>query len=155
MMEKAIFFSGYGTSYFYKNDSLVKRNLELFPETLPALRFLSRRGYLLVLTAPEMQEYKAFQSCLKDKRITVQYWNGREEDVDALIEKHFLNIQDCFFITDGHYLQEYLPLGWQTILVLTGKGVSTLDILDPPQLEQIYDICKDIYAAAISIAIHK
>lgn len=154
-MEKAIFFSGFGTSYFYENDSLVKRNLELYPETLPALRFLSRRGYLLVLITPDMQEYKAFQTSLKDKTMMLQYWNGREEDIDALIEKHFLNIQDCFFITDGHYLQEYLPLGWQTILVLTGKGVSTLDILETTQLAHICDICKDIYAAAISIAIHK
>lgn len=154
-MEKAIFFSGYGTSYCYEKNNSMRRNLELYPETLPALRFLFRRGYLLVLLTPELQEYKAFLSCLKDKTVKVQYWNGCEEDLDALIEKHFLNIQDCYFITDGYYLQEYLPLRWHTILVLTGKGVSTLDLLDPPQLEKIYDICKDIYAAAISIAIHK
>jgi histidinol phosphatase-like enzyme len=154
-MEKAIFFSGCGTSYFFENDIAVQRNLELYPETLPALRFLSRRGYLLVLIAPEVQEYKAFQNSLKDKTITLKYWNGREEDLEALLAEHLLNLQESYFITDGRYLQEYLSFGWQTILVLTGKGVSTLDSLEPRQLEKVCDVCKDFYAAAISIAIHK
>jgi hypothetical protein len=154
-MGKAIFFSGCGTSYFCENNSCVKKNLEMYPEVLPALRFLSRRGYLPVLITPELQEYRLFQSSLKDKTITLQYWNGREEDLDALLEEHFINLQECFFITDGKYLQDFLPLGWQTILVLTGKGVSTLDCLETWQLEKVCDICKDIYAAAISIAIQK
>ena len=154
-MEKAIFFSGCGTAYSVGTDNFTKKKLELYPETVPALRFLHRRGYLTVLISPELQEYKLFQSSLKDKTLMPEYWNGREEDLDILLEEQFINVQESYFVTDGSYLQEWLQLGWQKILVLTGKGVATLDSLETEQLKKICDVCKDIYAAAISIAIHK
>lgn len=151
-MAKAIFFSGCGTSYTLNNTA--RRNLEIYPETLPALRFLGRRGYLLVLVTPEFQEYQLLQTSLKDKTLSLVYWNGREEELAALLQEKAINLPDSYFITDQRYLQELLFLDWQTILVLTGKGVDTLQKLERQQLEKVVDICKDIYAAAISIALH-
>lgn len=152
-MEKAIFFCGCGTSYSVGNT--LKRSLEIFPETLPALRFLGRRGYLLVLVTPEFQDYKLFQTNLKDKTIKLEYWNGLADDLDSVLGGKLINLQESYFLTDGTYLQELLHLGWKTILVLTGKGVYTLHNLDVRQIEEVSDICKDIYAAAISIVINK
>jgi hypothetical protein len=149
---KAIFFSGCGTSYTVNNT--VKRSLEIYPATLPALRFLGRRGYLLVLVTSEFQEYQLLQTGLKDKSLSVLYWNGQKEELDALVEKNSINLSDSYFVTDSDYLQKVLFFDWQTILVLTGKGVATLQKLDVQQLEKVADICKDIYAAAISIALN-
>lgn len=151
-MAKAIFFPGCGTAYTASNT--VKRNLEIYPETLPALRFLGRRGYLLVLVTPEFQEYKLLQSGLKDKTLSLAYWNGREADLDVLLEEKGINLGESYLVTDSRYLQELLFLGWQTILVLTGKGVDTLQKLEAQQLEKVADICKDFYAAAISITLN-
>jgi hypothetical protein len=152
-MEKAIFFCGCGTAYSFSNTA--PRNLEIYPETLPALRFLERRGYLLVMVTPEFQDYKLFQNSLKDKTIKLVYWNGLIEDLDGVLGENLINLQESYFITDGTYLRELLHLGWKTILVLTGKGVYTLHYLDVPQLEEINEISKDIYAAAISVVINK
>ncbi len=152
-MSKAIFFSGCGTAYLTNNS--VKRNLELYPETLPALRFLARRGYLLVLVTSEFQEYKLLQAVLKDKSLALLHWNGREEDLDCFLEENTINLKESYFVTDSRFLQEALYQGgWQIILVLTVKGVDTLEKLGSSQLEKITDICKDIYAAAISIVLN-
>jgi hypothetical protein len=152
-MEKAIFFCGCGTSYAAGNAR--NKSLEIFPETLPALRFLGRRGYLLVLVTPEFQDYKLFQTGLKDKSLKLEYWNGVAEDLESVLEEKAINLQESYFLTDGTFLQELLHLGWKTILVLTGKGIYTLHNLTVCQVEEMDDICKDIYAAAISIAIKK
>ncbi|MGI6587578.1 MAG: hypothetical protein ACOX2N_02080 [Peptococcia bacterium] len=151
-MGKAIFFSGCGTSYAVNNT--VKRSLEIYPATLPALRFLGRRGYLLVLVTPEFQEYQLLQTGLKDRTLSLVYWNGYKEDLNVLVEEKAINLRESYFITDHRYLQEFLFFDWQTILVLTGKGVATLQKLDRSQLEKVADICKDIYAAAIRIALN-
>lgn len=152
-MSKAIFFSGCGTACVTNNS--VKRNLEIYPETLPALRFLARRGYQLVLVTSEFQEYKLLRAVLKDKAISLLYWNGRTEDLNSFLEKHAINLRESYFVTDSRYLQETLSQGsWQIILVLTGQGVDTLQKLGAPQLEKVTDICKDIYAAAISIVLN-
>ena len=152
-MSKAIFFLGCGTAYLTNNS--VKRNLEIYPETLPALRFLARRGYQLVLVTSEFQEYKLLLAVLKDKSLPLLHWNGREEDLEAFLEENAINLMESYFVTDSRYLQEALSQGsWQTILVLTGKGVDTLQKLGSQQLEKIADICKDIYAAAISIVLN-
>jgi len=152
-MSKALFFSGCGTAYLTNNG--VKRKIEIYPETLPALRFLARRGYRLVLVTPEFLEYKLLQAELKDKTLPLLQWNGREEELDAFLEKNKIKICESFFVTDKRYLQEALSFGYgQIILVLTGKGVDTLQKLEAQQLEKIMDICKDIYAAAISIALN-
>ncbi|HHY06801.1 MAG TPA: hypothetical protein GX532_07505 [Clostridia bacterium] len=152
-MTKAIFFSGSGTSYTV--NCTVKRSLEIYPATLPALRFLGRRGYLLVLVAPEFQEYRQLQTGLKDKTLSLGYWNGQKEDLELLIKENAINLRESYFITDHYYLQELLFFDWRTILVLTGKGVATLQKLNEEQLKKVVDICKDIYAAAISIALQR
>jgi len=152
-MSKAIFFSGCGTAYLTNNS--VKRNLEIYPETLPALRFLARRGYQLVLVTPDFQEYKLLLAVLKDKTLPLLHWNGRAEDLDSFLEENVINLQESYFVTDSRYFQEALNQdSWQTILVLTGKGVDTLQKSSAQQLKMITDICKDIYAAAISIALN-
>lgn len=152
-MSKAIFFSGCGTVYTTNNT--IKRNMEIFPETLPALRFLARRGYCFILVSSEFQEYQLLQNGLKDKTIPLLFWNGREDDLDNFLENNCIDLEDSYFVTDSRYLQEALTInGWQIILVLTGKGVETLQNIDSQQLEKITDICKDIYAAAISIVLN-
>jgi len=152
-MCKAIFFSGCGTAYLTNNS--VMRDLEIYPETLPALRFLARRGYQFVLVTSEFQEYKLLQAVLKDKTLPLLHWNGREEDLDSFLEENAIKMRGSYFVTDSRYPQEALYLdSWQTILVLTGKGVDTLQKLSAQQLAKITDICKDIYAAAISIALN-
>jgi len=152
-MCKAIFFSGCGTAYLTNNS--VMRDLEIYPETLPALRFLARRGYQFVLVTSEFQEYKLLQAVLKDKTLPLLHWNGREEDLDSFLEENAIKMRGSYFVTDSRYPQEALYLdSWQTILVLTGKGVDTLQKLSAQHLAKITDICKDIYAAAISIALN-
>jgi histidinol phosphatase-like enzyme len=152
-MNEAIFFSGCGTAYTLSNNT--KRNLEIYPETLPALRFLEKKGYLPVLVTADFTEYKLLQSVLKDNTIRLEYWSGSEDELDDLLEKWSINIEKSYFLTDGVNLQELQPLGWKTILVLTGNGVNTLNSMDVRQLEKILDICKDIYAAAISVVMNK
>lgn len=152
-MSKALFFSGCGTAYTTHNT--VKRMMEIFPETLPALRFLARRGYGLVLVTSEFKEYKLLQNGLKDKTMPLLYWNGREEVLPDFLAENKFDLRKSYFVTDGRNLQEALCLGeWQIILVLTGIGVDTLQKLDFAQLQKINDVCKDIYAAAISIALN-
>jgi hypothetical protein len=85
----------------------------------------------------------------------LEYWSGSEDELDDLLEKWSINIEKSYFLTDGVNLQELQPLGWKTILVLTGNGVNTLNSMDVRQLEKILDICKDIYAAAISVVMNK
>jgi len=71
------------------------------------------------------------------------------------LEENTINLKESYFVTDSRFLQEALYQGgWQIILVLTGKGVDTLEKLGSSQLEKITDICKDIYAAAISIVLN-
>ncbi|MDD2402636.1 MAG: hypothetical protein PHI90_06435 [Clostridia bacterium] len=157
-MEKAIFFSGYGTSYVYSNNdnkANVKKSMEIFPETISALCFLEKRGYLLVLVTPDFMEYELIKNKLKDKIIKLEYWNTKEDELDKLLKKRYINMQESFYLTDGYLFQDVLHFGWKTILVLTGKGVDVLNSLEPYQLNSICDICKDIYAAAISVVVNK
>ena len=64
-MQRAVFFSGRGT--VFAQDFTDRDEIELYTQTLPALRFLHRRGYFLVLVSEERREYKKFLSLLKDK----------------------------------------------------------------------------------------
>ncbi|MDX9872886.1 MAG: hypothetical protein RBT41_10780, partial [Clostridia bacterium] len=64
-MKKAVFFSGSGT--VYSRDERQNKRIELYPDTVSALRFLSRRGYELVLLTSGYYEFKRFRTALKDK----------------------------------------------------------------------------------------
>lgn len=146
-MLKAVFFSGAGTTYHYQNQG--REGLELYPETLPALRLLARRGFVLVLATPQRQEYKWFISSIKDKSINPYHWDI-EEDLAGFMDKNNFSIADSCLITDGMYSQTFLTCGGKVILVLSGRGFCTLANHD----NGYSDVCKDIYAAAFSAALN-
>lgn len=148
-MAKAIFFSGMGTVYFLQKPS----GLELYTATKPALRFLKRRGYLLVLGTPKWQEYQWLQGQLPTHNFSLLYWNGKEESLLHLIRERKISLAESYLLTDNAFLSEFLFWDWQVILLLTGKGIMTWQGLREKEIVQIEDVCKDIYSAAISIVI--
>ena len=151
-MQKAIFFAGSGTAY--KIVEAEQKLLEVYPETIPALRFLTRRDFLLVLVTPEYQEYRKMLLSLKDKAITVYHWDIVKEELTGFVHANDINLEESYFITDGQYLKKLQNSGCKTILVLSGMGCCLLDKLADEELKSLSDVCKDIYAAAFSVA-HK
>jgi len=151
-MHKAVFFSGVGT--IYTTTRMRGEEIEIYPETLPALRFLARRGYSLVLVTNERQEYKNFVAQLKDKSLTVLHYSSGEEELLRFAELRELNLKESFFVTDGLSLKSFQTAGCQQILVLSGKGVQTLSAFQNKHLLEFSDVCKGIYAAAFSIALN-
>lgn len=148
-MKRAIFFSGVGTAY--TSSKATKEEMEIYPETLHALRFLARRGYLLVLVTLQRQEYRWLRGMLKDKTIPVYFFQVGEEDGPTFFQQHEIDIPKSYFITDGLYLKTFQKLKCKNILVLSGRGVRTLESIEKTNL---VDVCKDIYAAAMSIALN-
>lgn len=146
-MQKAVFFSGVGTSYCCREQG--KDELEVYPETLPALRFLARRGFIPVLVTPHRQEYKWFVSAIKDKSFPLLHWDTVEDFPEFNI-KNQISLPESFLITDGLYLNTFQKYGLKIILVLSGRGFCTYN-----QCENGYsDVCKNIYAAAFSAALN-
>lgn len=150
-MRQAVFISGYGTAYTSHDGE--RENLELYPETLCALRFLSRRGFLLVLATPEFQEYKWLISALKDKTVAVLHWDTARDDPDQFMEMHGIEAEESYLITDGMWIKSMLAQRCRVILVLTGRGVKTLNSKEYNETPDCRDVCKNIYAAAFSIAL--
>lgn len=150
-MRKAVFFSGPGTVYAPR--CVGEKVGELYPATLPALRFLGRRGYCLVLLTPEFREYQWLRANLAEKTLPLLYWNGQKRDLGVFLQKNNLDLKRSYYVTDNCQVTELLFLPWQTILVLTGRGIATLQKLSVVELQRVVDLCKDVYAAAISIAI--
>ncbi len=150
-MRKAVFFAGAGT--IYPTIYCGKDRLEIYPETLPAIRLLVRRGYALTLVTVNHKEYKSFLQSLKDKTLPLSNYNMAKAELGKFIANNRIDPVESFLITDGLHLKTFQNFGCRTILVLSGKGVSTLNALEPQELEGISDICKDVYMAACSVAL--
>ncbi len=148
-MQKAVFFSGQGTVYTMAGAN--KENPELYAETLPALRFLHRRGFILVLVTKEHQEYKSFVNLLKDRSLPVQYFSTAEDELHRFAYHNRLTLEQSVFVTDGMNLELFLK-ACPVILVLTGRGFCTLEDCETYGRPVFRDVCRDIYAAAFSIA---
>lgn len=151
-MRKVIFFPGIGTTYSLSKEQ--KNSIDIYPETIPALRFLSRRGYEFVLITSEYCEFNKFRSALKDKNIPLYYLNLEKTSLALFNERHMISDEESCFITDGLYLKHFLDKKIRVILVLSGNGFFTLSALNTNENEQLADICKNIYAAAFSIALN-
>lgn len=151
-MQKAVFFSGAGT--VYAAGCSRRDDLEVYTETLAALRFLARRGFALVLVTNERQEYKSFVSQLKDKSFPILHFNPCEDELGVFVEMHDISLSDSYFVTD-RLLPKVLVQSCSLVLVLSGQGVCTLATLDEKNGFRLRDVCKDIYAAAFSIALEK
>lgn len=147
-----IFFPGIGTTYSLSKEQ--KNSIDIYPETIPALRFLSRRGYEFVLITTEFGEFNKFRSALKDKNIPLYYLNLEKTSLAQFNERHMISDEESCFITDGLYLKHFLDRKLRIILVLSGNGFFTLSALNSNEDEQLADICKNIYAAAFSIALN-
>lgn len=152
-MRKAVFITGYGTAYTCHEKE--RETLELYPETLWALRFLSRRGFLPVLATPDFQEYKWLLSALKDKTVSVLHWDTARDDLDQFMERHGIGAEGSYLITDGTCIKSPLAKRCRVILVLTGRGVQTLNSKEYKEVPDCRDVCKNIYAAAFSIALDR
>ena len=152
-MQKAIFFSGSGTAY--TGLDFGRENMELYPETVPALRFLGRRGFRLILATPEHQEFKWFVSSLRNKTLSLLHWDVDNNGLDRFVKIHRINLEESYFITDGLYLKNFQNKGGKIILVLSGRGFSTLESQEYKEFQGFEDVCKNIYAAAFSVALNK
>lgn len=150
-MHKAVFFSGAGTIYTVSSSR--REDSEIYPETLPALRFLARRGFILVLVTGEHQEYKNFLAQLKDKSLAVMHCNPNEEDPSSFARAREIDLLESFFVTDGLHLKLFQSTDCRQILVLSGKGVQTFSAFQNGELAGLSDVCKDIYAASFSMAL--
>lgn len=150
-MQKALFFSGVGTVYSAANTR--REEIEIYPETLPALRFLVRRGFRLVLVTSEYWEYKSFIAQLKDKSFQVLQYNPGEEPLPDFVSQRGLRLEESYYITDGIFLKWFSAWGCPIILVLSGKGCCTVAAYENKEITGLVDVCKDIYAAAFSIAL--
>lgn len=154
-MNKAVFISGLGTAYAYSMDEGSEQVLEVYPETLPALRFLRRRGFCLVLITSDRQEFKNFLSCSKDKTLELSHWNGEIEELNRLLAEKDIDLQESCLITDGPFIKLLAGMGCRVLLVLTGKGVCTLNSCDLSEDYAVADICKNIYSAAFSVVLNR
>ncbi len=152
-MQKAIFFAGCGTAY--KTEVAQQKVFEVYPETIPALRFFTRRGFILVLVTPEYQEYRKLLVSLKDKSLSVYHWDIVKEELASFVRTNCINLDDSYFITDGQYLRKMQNTGCKIILVLSGMGFCQLDTLEAGEVQGLSDVCKDIYSAAFSVALSR
>lgn len=151
-MRKVIFFPGIGTAYSLSKEQ--KNSIDIYPETVPALRFLSRRGYEFVLITSDYSEFRKFRTALKDKNIPLFNLNLEKTSLPLFAQRHTISCAESVLITDGLYLKQFLERQFRIILVLSGNGVCTLSALNGNTDEQLADICKNIYAAAFSIALY-
>lgn len=156
-MKKVIFFSGEGTSYRKEKGNGDTGVIEIYPETLPALRFMVRRGFTPVLVTSEYWEIQAFQKIIKDQTLSLDYWHFSEGGLAGFLKEKRIDAKQSYFITDNNSraMVYFQKCGCKIILVLSGKGFHTLQYMDARQVANLTDVCKDIYAAAISIAIEK
>lgn len=151
-MKRAVFFAGLGT--VYSQQAGPKKQIELYPDTVSALKFLDRRGYELILLSSGYYEYKRFCTALKDKSIRLAHLNPEKNDLRTYLLNNNLDAERSFLITDGSYLQTFLKYRTQIILVLTGEGLFTLGCWADKENECFADICKNFYAAALSVALN-
>lgn len=151
-MKKAIFFSGDGTAYKCSDSCFSEK--EIYPETLPALRFLARRGFMLVLVTPDRQEYKWFKRYLRNKTLNLMHCSTEIKNLLAFIEEYSICLDKSYYISDGLYLKKFQDIKCNKILVLSGRGVKTLGQTNADSLREFADICRDIYSAAYSIALN-
>lgn len=151
MMQKAVFFTGIGTAY--SGAGTLRDGLEVYSATMPALRFLNRRGYTLVLVTPEWHEYKTFMGAIKDKSLPIIHFNTDEENLLQFIENNGISIKESYLITDGLCLKIFQGIGCRIILVLSGRGFCTLTSQEQKEIPWFSNVCKDLYAAAFSIAL--
>lgn len=149
-MERAVFFSGTGT--VFTKDCTGRGEIELYTQTLPALRFLHRRGFYLVLVSTEGGEYKKFKSLLKDESLPLRSFVPGDDDFTQFADSQGLDAAMSFYITDGRSLESFLPTECRLILVLSGQGFDNLVDLTGKDLANLHDVCKDFYAAAFSLA---
>lgn len=151
-MRKAVFFSGHGTVYSYeRNDT---GGMQIYPETMHALRFFQRRGFVLVLLTSDGCEYRNFKSLLKDKTLNLYQLKGGEDNIRKFISEHNIDISKSYYISDGIYINIFHRLGIKVLLVLTGKGFFTYNAMNSTEMGVILDVCKDIYAAAFRVVFH-
>jgi hypothetical protein len=151
-MIKVIFFPGVGTLYSVPRDK--KETIEIYPEAISALRFLSRRGYELVLLTSEYSEFKRFRMAVKDKTLPLHSFNPDKNDLSAYMKRQMISEEESFLITDGLYWKHFQNTKARIILILSGGGFCTLAGLDGDASEYFTDICKNIYAAAFSVALN-
>lgn len=147
-MRKVIFIAGCGTAYGCHETG--RDEIEVYPETLAALRFLERRNLILILATPSTKEYRQFLSSLKDK-ITLYHWDTNKVEIGEFRKLHGLVKNECIFITDGLYLKSFLHPGCKVLLVLSGRGLQTLASAQEEKEDKPFDdVAKDIYAAVFS-----
>lgn len=151
-MKKAIFISGYGTAYRCSDFSVCEN--EIYPDTLPALRFLARRGFMLVLVTPDRQEYKWFKRYLRNKTLNLMHCFCEVKNILDFIEEYSIDLEKSYYISDGLYLKRFQDINCNKILVLSGRGVNTLGQFNAENLREFTDICRDIYSAAFSVALN-
>lgn len=151
-MRKVIFFPGIGTVYSLSKEQ--KHSIDIYPETVPALRFLACRGYEFVLINSDYSEFRKFRTALKDKNIPLFNLNLEKTSLPLFIQRHMISREESVLITDGLYIKQFLEKQLRVILVLSGNGVCTLSALNGNVDGHLADICKNIYAAAFSIALY-
>jgi hypothetical protein len=149
-MQKAIFFAGCGTAF--QNEGPEQRGWVVYPETLPALRFVTGRGFLAVLVTPNYSEYQRLVADLQGKALTVYHWDIAKNELVDFIRHNDINLAESYFITDGQHLETMQKTGCKIILVLSGRGCDYLDNMESDTLNSLADVCRDIYAAAFSVA---
>lgn len=148
-MRKVIVIAGCGTAYGCPETG--REEIEVYPETLAALRFLERRNYALVLATPSTKEYKQFMSSLKDKTLKLRHWDLSRLEAGEFRKLHGLEKDECIFITDGLYLKNFAETDGKVLLVLSGKGLQTLaSAQEDKDRAPFDDVAKDIYAAVFS-----
>jgi len=148
-MEKAVFFSGEGTTF--SGSVRTPARPELYPETLPALRLLARRGFGLFLVTPELREYRWFKSALNDRTLSLGHFDPERPDAAGWLKNHLSGGRESCYITDGRYLKTFAGWNFKIVLVLSGCGMDTL-VSAGNDLKLLADVCRDIYAAAFSAA---
>lgn len=148
-VKKAVFFSGHGTVYTYAGSDA--DDMEIYPESLHALRFLQRRGFLLVLLTPDINEYRYFKNSQKDKNLNIYHVKGGEDGIRRFIWENDIDVCKSYYITDSVYINIFHRLGIKIILTLTGKGYFTYNELDNKEMNVFMDVCKNIYAAAFRV----
>jgi len=151
-MRKAIFFAGEGTAWRICGQA--RESFELYPETIPALRFLSNRDFFLVLMTPDQREYEWLLEALGKEAAALSCWDTAQETLDVFAQKNGIAIEKSYFITDGSCLDRIEKNTGNIILVLSGTGFNTLSALGEKESGGFADVCRDIYAAAFSVA-HK
>ena len=147
-MHKAVFFSGNGTAYSRAGSNT--DDIDIFPETMSALRFLYKRGYQLVLVTKKRSEYQQLLFKLLDQALPIMHFNPETDCLQKFAFGQGILIRESYYISDHTKMHESFS-GCRFILVLTGNGYCSMAELAEGEMTGLYDISRDIYAAAFSI----